>query len=121
LDPGTVVVLDDNGAVRESDAAYDKKVAGVVSGAGRYKPGIVLNGTANSDECATVALVGRVYCKVDADCEPIETGDLLTTSHTAGHAMKALDGGRAFGCVLGKALGSLQSGRGMIPVLVALQ
>jgi hypothetical protein len=121
LDPGTVVVLDEKGGVRESDAAYDKKVAGVVSGAGRYKPGIVLNGNADTNEAATVALVGRVYCKVDADCAPIETGDLLTTSHTRGHAMKAVDGARAFGSVLGKALGSMTSGRGILPVLVVLQ
>jgi hypothetical protein len=121
LEPGTVVVLEENGAVRESASAYDKKVAGVVSGAGRYRPGIVLNGNADSNESATVALVGRVYCKVDADSAPIETGDLLTTSHTPGHAMKALDDARAFGSVLGKALASMPSGRGMLPILVALQ
>ena len=34
LEPGTVVVIDEEGAVRESRAAYDKKVAGVVSGGG---------------------------------------------------------------------------------------
>jgi hypothetical protein len=80
-----------------------------------------LNGNADSNESATVALVGRVYCKVDADSAPIETGDLLTTSHTPGHAMKALDDARAFGSVLGKALASMPSGRGMLPILVALQ
>jgi hypothetical protein len=35
--------------------------------------------------------------------------------------MKATDPGRAFGAVLGKALGSLKEGQGLLPVLVALQ
>jgi hypothetical protein len=52
---------------------------------------------------------------------PIEVGDLLTTSSCSGHAMKASDPFRAFGAVIGKALRPLASGRGKIPVLVALQ
>jgi hypothetical protein len=48
-------------------------------------------------------------------------GDLLTTSPTPGHAMAARDHGRAFGAVFGKALAPLQSGIGLLPVLVALQ
>ena len=58
---------------------------------------------------------------MDADAAPIAVGDLLTTSATPGHAMKAVDHGRAFGALLGKALASLPSGKGLIPVLVALQ
>ena len=121
LDPGTVVSLDESGGVRTSDAAYDTKVAGVVSGAGAYKPGIVLNRCARTKRGAAVALTGRVYCKVDADCAPIEIGDLLTSSCTPGHAMKAADPSRAFGCVIGKALARMENGRGLLPVLVALQ
>jgi hypothetical protein len=68
-----------------------------------------------------VALMGKVFCKVDAQYSPIEVGDLLTTSPTLGHAMKAGDPLKAFGAVLGKALQSLKEGTGMIPVLVALQ
>jgi hypothetical protein len=48
-------------------------------------------------------------------------GDLLTTSPTPGHAMKATDPLRAFGAVLGKALLPLRSGQGLIPVLIAMQ
>ena len=51
----------------------------------------------------------------------VALGDLLTTSDTAGHAMKAVDPRRAFGAILGKALQPLSEGRGLIPVLVALQ
>jgi hypothetical protein len=62
-----------------------------------------------------------VWCKVDAEPGPIAFGDLLTSSATPGHAMRAAEPGRAFGAVIGKALGACASGRGLIPVLVALQ
>jgi hypothetical protein len=68
-----------------------------------------------------VALAGRVMCKAEARSAPIEVGDLLTTSATPGHAMKAADPGRAFGTVIGKAMAPLAAGEGMIPVLVTLQ
>jgi hypothetical protein len=62
-----------------------------------------------------------VECQVDANFAPIEVGDLLTTSATPGFAMKATDRQRSFGAVIGKALRPLDSGRRLIPVLVALQ
>ena len=37
-----------------------------------------------------LALVGKVYCKVNAQYAPVEVGDLLTTSPTLGHAMRAV-------------------------------
>jgi hypothetical protein len=92
----------------------------VVSGAGSIKPGIVL-GDADDGGTVPIALAGRVYSKVDAGDAPIEVGDLLTTSEVAGHAMKATDPMKAFGAVIGKALKPLAKGRGLIPVLVALQ
>jgi len=113
--------LDADGAVRPSTSPYDKRVAGVVSGAGDYKPGIVLDRQNGRGDRAPLALVGKVYCKVDANYAPIEIGDLLTTSATAGHAMKALDSAKAFGAVIGKALRPMEGGQGLIPVLIALQ
>ncbi len=65
--------------------------------------------------------MGKVCCKVDAQYSPIEVGDLLTTSPTSGHAMKATDPLKAFGSVIGKALRPLTAGQGMIPILIALQ
>jgi hypothetical protein len=65
--------------------------------------------------------MGKVYCKVDATDAAIAVGDLLTTSRTPGHAMKAEDPVRAFGAVIGKALRPLSGGLGLVPVLVALQ
>lgn len=120
-EPGTVMCLSGNGSLTPSSRAYDKKVAGVISGAGEYKPGIVLDRQQKGGNRAPVALVGKVYCKVDADHGAIETGDLLTTSSTPGHAMKAANPAQAFGAVIGKALKALSSGRGLIPVLIALQ
>ncbi len=121
VEPGTVVVLDQEGVLQPSQQAYDKRVAGVVSGAGNYKPGIVLDKQESSENRMPVALVGKVYCKVDAQYAAIEVGDLLTTSSTPGHAMKADDPFKAFGSVIGKALRSLEAGQGMIPILIALQ
>jgi hypothetical protein len=121
VETGTVVVIDEQGGLRQSREAYDKRVAGVVSGAGAYKPGIVLGGDSSRKDGALVAVVGKVYCKVDARHGPIELGDLLTTSPTPGHAMRAGDPTRAFGAVIGKALRPISDGCGLIPMLVALQ
>jgi hypothetical protein len=121
LVPGTVVVIDAQGALRKSMEAYDRKVAGVVSGAGLHKPAIILDRQASQEGRVPIALVGKVYCQVDAQYASIGVGDLLTTSPTPGHAMRAIDPGKAFGAVLGKALRPLIHGQGLIPVLVALQ
>jgi len=121
VEPGSVVVIADDGRLRQSQMAYDRRVAGVVSGAGAYRPAIVLDGRASSEGRGAVALVGKVFCKVDADPAPILLGDLLTTSARPGFAMKATDPAKAFGAVIGKALRPLGTGQGTIPILVALQ
>ncbi len=120
-DAGTVVVIRDEEILAPSDEAYDKKVAGVIAGAGSYRPAIILNRGHAAQEHRPVSLIGRAYCKVDADYSAIEAGDLLTTSATPGHAMKASDPQRAFGAVIGKALRPLREGRGVIPILIAMQ
>ncbi|WP_157735201.1 hypothetical protein [Pseudofrankia inefficax] len=119
-DPGTVVVLAGGDTVQVSDRPYDRRVAGVVSGAGDLRPALILDRKSGSDR-RPLALSGKVWCKVDADCGALDVGDLLTTSSTPGHAMRATDRELSFGSVIGKALGALQAGRGLIPVLVALQ
>jgi hypothetical protein len=116
---GAVVSIAEDGSISESTVAYDSRVAGVVSGAGGYRPALVLD-SRGGEARRPVALVGKVYCKVDADFAPIATGDLLTTSSTPGHAMKATDRAKAFGAVIGKALAPLHAGRDLIPILVAL-
>lgn len=121
VEAGTVTVIDKEGTLQPCQDAYDKKVTGVISGAGEYKPGVILGRQQSTSQRLPLALVGRVYCKVDAQFGAIEIGDLLTTSPTKGHAMKAADPLKAFGAVVGKALRPLTAGRGLVPILVALQ
>ena len=121
VEPGTVMVINEFGALQESCQAYDKRVAGVISGAGDYKPGILLDKQRSRENRMPVALLGKVYCKVDAQWAPIQVGDLLTTSPTPGHAMRASDPTQAFGSVIGKALSPIPRGQGLIAILVALQ
>lgn len=121
VEPGSVLVLNDEGHLEQCRKSYDTKVAGVVSGAGPFKPGIILGGNSKNPGRVPVALVGRVMCLADASREAIRTGDLLTTAKASGHAMKVSNKRRAFGAVLGKALAPLPNGRGLIPILVALQ
>jgi hypothetical protein len=121
IEPGTVMVIDDAAALRPCDVPYDKRVAGVVSGAGNFRPAIILGNQVSEDKTVSIALMGKVYCKVDAQRSPIAVGDLLTTSATPGHAMKAVDPLEAFGSAIGKALRPLRDGQGLIPILVALQ
>jgi hypothetical protein len=119
--PGSVMVVDDKGAVMPSSKAYDHRAIGVVSGAGPFRPALVLDRQQSGIDRAPIALVGKVCCKVDATFAPIEVGDLLTTSSTIGHAMKANDPIKAFGSVIGKALAPVKAGQDLIPILVALQ
>jgi len=119
--PGTVVVLGDEGCLRHSISAYDKRLAGVVSGGGDYKPGIILDKRSSNSDRMAVALIGKVFCNVDASYGSVKVGDLLTTSNTPGHAMKASDPSQAFGAVIGKALRPLREGKALVPILVALQ
>ena len=121
VEPGAVMVLNEEGQLTQSAQAYDKRVAGVVSGAGDFKPALVLDRQSGQTDRAAIALMGKVYCKVDAQYAAIAVGDLLTTSPTPGCAMKATDAQRAFGAILGKALRPLHAGSGLIPVLVTLQ
>jgi hypothetical protein len=121
FDPGSVMVFDDSGLLRECDQDYDRRVAGVISGAANHHPAILLGQGSTNRNRQPVALIGKVFCRVDANRSPIEVGDLLTTSKLPGHAMKAVDPAQAFGAVIGKAIGALASGQGLIPILVALQ
>jgi hypothetical protein len=122
--PGTVLIIGDDGRLAPATTAYDTRVAGIIS----TDPGIFLGtkGDGNPGE-ALIAIAGRVPCKVDATHAPIHAGVLLTTSSNPGYAMKAeptMINGRGFypdGTILGKAMGSLESGTGTIEVLVTLQ
>jgi hypothetical protein len=117
LEPGDVLVMGANGQLARSTSPYDPAVVGVYS----TQPGFV--GGANPDGKdegkVPLAIVGIVPCKVSAENGPIGVGDLLTTSRTAGHAMKATNA--PAGTVVGKALGELREGNGVIEILVMLR
>jgi hypothetical protein len=124
-EPGMVVCIDPHnpGRLTTSLRAYDRTVAGVISGAGGVKPGMLMghSGTV-ADGAHPVALTGRVYVLCDATASAITPGDLLTTADVPGHAMKAVDAARAQGATLGKAMSTLSAGeRGLVLVLVNLQ
>jgi len=121
--PGDVVCIDSSfpGQLRISGRPYDRAVAGVISGAGGVKPGMLMGQKGVADGQQPVALTGRVYVRATVSTGPIKPGDLLTTSSKPGHAMKVVDNGRAQGAILGKAMSSLESGTGLVLVLVSLQ
>lgn len=123
VQPGAVVVIDPDqpGRLKLSTSAYDHKVAGIVSGAGGVQPGISMIQTEKLESGKNVALSGRVFALVDATKQPVRPGDLLTTSDTPGHAMKAVNPALAQGAILGKAMTPLSGERGLVLVLVSLQ
>ncbi|MDX2147018.1 MAG: hypothetical protein SFZ23_05800 [Planctomycetota bacterium] len=124
LEPGMVVAIDakNAGKLCLSRSAYNRCVAGVVSGANNFAAGAILGNLPGHEDAPAIALSGRVYVYCDASAVAIEPGDLLTTSDTPGHAMKASNADLANGAVLGKAMGRLPVGqRGLVLVLVNLQ
>lgn len=92
--PGTVVVFGGLKDVTNSTILNDNRVAGVVTTNPAYVMNIDQTGTR-----VCVALAGRIPCKVIGKTKK---GDLLTTSNSAGHAIKAMD--PKIGTILGKAL-----------------
>jgi hypothetical protein len=120
---GSVVVIDKEnpGHLKVSSQAYDTRVAGVVSGANGINSGIQMHQQGMLEGGRNVALSGRVYVQADASNDPIEPGDLLTTSATPGHAMKVKNHAKAQGAILGKAMSGLKHGKGTVLVLVSLQ
>ncbi|MEM6697308.1 MAG: hypothetical protein AAF599_02850 [Bacteroidota bacterium] len=121
---GMLLVIDENSAgdLKLCETAYDRKVAGIVSGAGGVNTGLLM-GEPNTlaDGNIPVAISGRVYCRVDANYGAIEIGDFLTTSSTTGHAMKVKDFEQAQGAIIGKAMTSLKEGKGLVLVLISMQ
>jgi hypothetical protein len=124
IEPGMVVSIDAKrpGALVISTRAYDRAAAGIISGAGGVNPGMLMGQSGSlADGEYPVALTGRVYCWADASEGPIQPGDLLTTSETAGYAMRVGNYEKARGAIIGKAMTSLESGTGLVLALLTLQ
>ena len=111
---------------------YEKGIVGVVSGA----PAILFEGSQleiaptpgefTKGTKPPVALAGRILCKVSTENGAIDLGDLLTSSSTPGHAMKATDREKSFGTIVGRALQPFSGGpnaeeTGQIIILATLQ
>lgn len=121
--PGMIVSIDPerSGELKPASSPYDRCVAGIVSGAGGVRPGLLMMQQDTLEGDHQVALVGRVYGLCDASYGSIKPGDLLTTSPTPGYAMKVTDYNRAQGAILGKAMTKLEKGKALVLVLVGLQ
>jgi hypothetical protein len=122
-EPGDVLVIgaESGSDVVKSSEPYSTLVVGVYS----TKPGVVGRRQTSDAKTSTtevpMAMVGIVPTKVSTENGPINRGDLLVTSSTPGYAMKGTDRSLLTGAVIGKALGSLDSGTGVIEVVVTLQ
>lgn len=123
VEPGTVVAIDpaNPGKLCLARGAYNRCVAGIVSGGNGLPAGTILGHLEGSEGQPPIALSGRVWVHCDASAHAIEPGDLLTTSDVAGKAMKASDPARMHGAIIGKAMTGLARGeQGMVLVLVNL-
>jgi hypothetical protein len=124
LEPGMIVSIDPKNPGELVLARDPKKTTQslIQRSAGGVKPGMLMGqkGTL-ADGKHPVALTGRVYCQVDASFGAIAPGDMITTSTTPGHGMKATNRDRAFGSIIGKAMTGLRDGKGLVLVLVNLQ
>lgn len=116
-EPGDVLVVAPDGMLVPSSEPYQSTVVGIYS----TEPGYVGNGQLLEEEGhVPLAVVGLVPVKVSAENGPIVPGDLLVASATPGHAMRA-KADPPVGTVVGKALEPLESGTGVINMLVLLQ
>lgn len=111
--PGEVVGVNDQGHLLHPREAYDPRVVGIVG----ESPAITFG--VGPERKVFVVIGGITRCKVDDSGGPIHAGDLLVASAERGHARRADDPARAFGAVVGKALGALPEGKGEIAVLVS--
>jgi len=94
-DPGTVLVFGGDEEVTECTTKYNKRIAGIIS----TDPAYLMNSEGSG---VTVALLGRVPCKVIGE---IRKGDLMVSSDIPGHAQAWRDESNPpAGSIIGKAL-----------------
>lgn len=121
-EPGDVLVISTNNdrTVEKSSEPYSTLVIGVHA----TKPGVVLSEHSidvDHSDMVPLGVVGVIPTKVSGENGAIHRGDLLVTSDTPGHAMRADTNelARHPGAIIGKALENFDSeGKGIIRVLV---
>ncbi len=109
-EPGTVVELGGTAEVTQTTRPWSPTIAGIVS----TDPAYLMN---SDSEGVSVALIGRVPCKVVG---PVRKGEFLVSSRTPGHAEAHKDlHGPPAGSMIGKAIeDKAGEGPGVIEVLV---
>ena len=113
-EPGDVLSLDPDrpGQLRLSTVAADPLAIGVMAGASSP-------GGPDGAWHGPIATSGVVLVRADAGYGAIRPGDLLTTSATPGHAMRATE--VLAGTILGKAIDGLENGKDTIRVVLLLR
>jgi hypothetical protein len=106
--PGTVVVFGGDKEVTVTSTDADRAVAGVVS----TNPSYIMNGSLEAEYVATVALTGRVPCRVTGT---VRKGDLMVS---AGYGVARAELDPRVGTVIGKALENFEGNEGVIEVVV---
>ena len=107
-EPGTVLDFGGNQEVTLCDTDMSRKLAGVVS----TQPAYRMNDSLQGDNVVTLALLGRVPCKVRG---PISKGDMLVS---AGEGYARAENIPQVGTVVGKALEDFNGDHGVIEVVV---
>jgi len=97
--PGTVLIFGGDKEVTISTQSHDPRIAGVVS----TNPAYLMN---NAETGVPVALQGRVPCRV---LGPVEQGDRVVSSHIPGVAQRLDLEQYQPGCIIGKALQTIDS------------
>jgi hypothetical protein len=119
--PGEVSMIDPEHPdhFRKASEPYSHMVAGIYS----TKPGVTgrRQPTVKPPDEIPMAMIGIVPAKVSTENGPVLPGDLLVASSTPGYAMKGTDKDKLTGAIIGKAMGHLEHGQGLIEVLVTLQ
>jgi hypothetical protein len=106
--PGTVVMFGGLAEVTQCQQDSCPKVAGVIS----TNPAYLMNSAQSGPYVATVALVGRVPCRVIG---PVEVGAMMVS---AGNGIARAEVNPAMGTVIGKAVQAHAGGFGTIEIVV---
>ena len=107
--PGTVVSFGGTHEVTKSDVDGDRRVAGVVS----TNPSYIMNAGCTGEHVSTVALTGRVPCRVTGQ---VRKGDMMVSN---GDGTARSEANPQVGSVIGKALANFDGAEeGMIEVVI---
>ena len=106
--PGTVVSFGGSAEVTQSGTDADRRVAGVVS----TNPSYIMNGGLDGANVVTVALTGRVPCRVTGT---VRKGDMMVSN---GDGTARAEADPKSGAIIGKALADFDGATGVIEVVI---